>query len=100
MGVVYWNKEHTTESRLREERHKFILDGSGIEVVVRSDGSIPWGGVSHGVHWGTLVPFLKGCQKQRGAARRPMSRHETFAILNRIKGTEVWPDGASVDELD
>ena len=106
VGAVYWNKEHTTESRLREERYKSILDGSGIEVVECQSSllydpmDVSLGQGFQGGHWGTLMPFLKGCQKQLGAPRKPIPRHETFAMLKRIKGPEVWPKGVSVDELD
>ena len=105
-GAVYWNKEHTTESRSREERYKSILDGNGIEVVECQSSllydpmDVSLGQGFQGGHWGTLMPFLKGCQKQLGAPRRPIPLHETFAMLKRIKGPEVWPEGVSVDELD
>ena len=104
-GAVYWNKEHTTESRLREERYTSMLERNGIEVVECQSSllydpmDLSLGEGFHGGHWGTLMPFLKGCQKQLGAPRRPIPRHETFAMMNRIKGPAVWPEGVSVDEL-
>ena len=33
MGLIYGNMDHTTESRLTEDRYTSVLDGSGIELV-------------------------------------------------------------------
>jgi deoxyribodipyrimidine photolyase len=58
------------------------------------------GGGFNGGHWGTLMPFLKGCKKQLGEPRRPVKRSETFAILQRMNGPDEWPASVPVDELD
>jgi hypothetical protein len=33
VGLIYGNMDHTTESRLTEDRYTSVLDGSGIELV-------------------------------------------------------------------
>jgi deoxyribodipyrimidine photo-lyase len=106
VGAVYWNKEHTTESRLKEEGYKNALDGKDVEVVECQSSllydpmspSLPTG--FNGGHWGTLMPFLKGCMKQLGEPRKPIPRHETFALLARMQGPDVWPKGKLIEELD
>ena len=69
-------------SGLWEQRYKSILDGSGIELV-ECQSSLLYDPMDGG--------FMEGigrrqcpCQKQLGAPRRPIPRHETLAMLNRI----------------
>lgn len=54
----------------------------------------------NGGHWGTLMPFLKGCKKQLGEPRVPISRADTFYMLERMKGPSSWPKSTSIDKLD
>jgi len=53
----------------------------------------------NGGHWGTLMPFLKACQKQLGHPRRPTSREKTETLLNNIKGPSEWPYSEDIEEL-
>jgi deoxyribodipyrimidine photolyase len=104
--TVYWNKEHTTESRLREDRFKAALESIGVQAVecqsslLYDPSMLKLAGGFNGGHWGTLMPFLKACRKQLGEPRRPIQRHETFALLQGLKGPAAWPDSIPVDSLD
>jgi len=105
-GAVYWNKEHTTESRLREARYRASLREMDVEFI-ESQSSLLYDPVSlslstgfRGGHWGTLMPFLKGCKKQLGEPRIPMRRADTFHMLERIRGPDAWPPSTAIDELD
>ncbi|KAL7551091.1 hypothetical protein ACHAWF_014287 [Thalassiosira exigua] len=81
-GAVYWNKEHTPEGQEREERYRKILNAG-----------------FHGGHWGTLMPFLNACKKQLGDPRVPMSRADTFSMLEAMTGPEKWPESIRISEL-
>ena len=67
MGLIYGNMDHTTESRLTEDRYTSVLDGSGIELVEcqssllydSMDLSLGGGGGGHGVCWETPVPVAE-----------------------------------------
>mmetsp|Transcript_17215 Transcript_17215/g.31276 ORF Transcript_17215/g.31276 Transcript_17215/m.31276 type:complete len:659 (+) Transcript_17215:314-2290(+) len=106
VGAVYWNKEHTTESRIREEKYRVMLTAMDIECI-ETQSSLLYDPVSpslstgfNGGHWGTLMPFLKGCKKQLGEPRVPIPRAETFYKLERMKGPDNWPASTAIDELD
>jgi len=106
-STVYLNKEHTTESRIREQRHKEALKIIDVQVVECQSSLLydPMSpclstGFQHGGHWGTLMPFLRGCRTQLGEPRRPIQRHETFKLLEDMEGPASWPDGTPLEELD
>lgn len=105
VGAVYLNKEHTTESRAREEKQQDALAKNGIPVFMNQSSllydpeclSLQSG--FNGGHWGTLMPFLKGCKKQLGDPRRPIPRYQTLALLEAIKGPSLWPASVSLEDL-
>eukprot|EP00986_Skeletonema_menzelii_P014001 scaffold8741_cov142-Skeletonema_menzelii.AAC.8 len=74
-GAVYWNKEHTTESRIREEKYRAVLqeiDVLGMECqssLLYDPSSPSLAAGFHGGHWGTLMPFKRTCEKQLGMPR-------------------------------
>ena len=104
--VVYLNKEHVTESRIREENIHSLLKANDVCTVLCNSSllydptklSLSTG--FNGGHWGTLMPFLKACKKQLGEPRRPIAHHETFSLLDTMKGPKSWPHGVDIDELD
>lgn len=106
VATVYWNTEFTPEAEAREERTKAKLLSKGIKVfecqssLLYDPKKLNLGGGFNGGHWGTLMPFLKGCKKQLGEPRRPVKRSETFAILQRMNGPDEWPTSVPIDELD
>ena len=105
--TIYWNKEHTTESRIREQQCKETLESIRNVQVIECLSSLLYdptlvslsGGFNNGGHWGTLMPFMKACQKQLGQPRRPILRHETFAILQGLQGPSSWPNSIPIDDL-
>jgi deoxyribodipyrimidine photolyase len=104
--VVYLNKEHVPESQVREDSIKRKLELDNI-VTVACQSSLLYDpaelsltGGFNGGHWGTLMPFLKGCKKQLGEPRRPIAKHESFGLLEMMKGPKTWPSGINVEELD
>jgi len=114
--TVYWNREQTTESRALEKRRKERLQQNNGVTVVECQSSLLYDVEKmslstgfHGGHWGTLMPFLKGCKKQFGEPKRPSFKHETFAILESLKEkvssaveerSFEWPHGIQVEDLD
>ena len=104
-GAVYWNKEHTPESKAREEKYRSMLNGMNIEHL-ECQSSLLYDPLSptlssgfHGGHWGTLMPFLKGCKKQLGEPRVPIPRSDTFYMLESMKGPDTWPQSTNIDKL-
>ncbi len=104
-SAVYWNREHTTESRLLEENRRKALQDAGI-TVVESQSSLLYDpelidldSGFHGGHWGTLMPFLKSCKKYFGLPRRPTPYHETFRLLQEAQGPAEWPSSVTVRDL-
>ena len=105
-SAVYYNIEHTPESRVREAKYRRVLGEIDVESV-ECQSSLLYDPTSpqlatgfHGGHWGTLMPFLKGCQKQLGEPRKPVQRFETFAMLETTAGPVTWPSSSSIDGLD
>mmetsp|Transcript_6610 Transcript_6610/g.7223 ORF Transcript_6610/g.7223 Transcript_6610/m.7223 type:complete len:971 (+) Transcript_6610:41-2953(+) len=104
--TVYWNKEHTTESRARERKTKEALECIGIQVIecqsslLYDPTKLSLASGFNGGHWGTLMPFLKMCKKQMGEPRRPIKRYETFALLREVDGPCTWPSSITVNDLD
>jgi len=105
-STVYWNKEHTTESRVLEQKQKDALESIGIQVVecqsslLYDPTKLSLASGFNGGHWGTLMPFLKMCKKQLGEPRRPIKHHETFALLSEMNGPTTWPNSTSINDLD
>lgn len=105
-SAVYYNVEHTPESRVREAKYRRLLGEIDVETVecqssLLYDPTSPQLGTGfHGGHWGTLMPFLKGCKKQLGEPRKPVQRFETFAMLEAMAGPVTWPSSSSIDGLD
>ncbi len=104
--VVYLNKEHVPESRVQEDSIKRKLELNDI-VTVSCQSSLLYDPVElslkggfNGGHFGTLMPFVKGCKKQLGEPRRPIAKHETFGLLEMMKGPKSWPSGINIEELD
>lgn len=104
--AVYWNREHTTESRLLEHFRKETLLNAGV-VVIESQSSLLYDPEVieldtgfNGGHWGTLMPFLKNCKKNFGEPPRPTPYHETFRLLQQMTGPDDWPTGTSVKGLN
>ena len=104
-SAVYYNIEHTPESRVREAKYRRVLGEIDVESV-ECQSSLLYDPTSpqlatgfHGGHWGTLMPFLKGCQKQLGEPRKPVQRFETFAMLEAMAGPATWPSSSSVDDI-
>jgi len=104
--TVYWNREHTTESRIIETNMKLVLADANISVV-ESQSSLLYDPENislskgfNGGHWGTLMPFLKTCRKQMGEPRRPTSLRDTIAIIESTRGLETWPRSTCVEDLD
>lgn len=65
IGAVYWNKEHTPESRMREEKYQAVLQEMGVESL-QCQSSLLYDPTSpslaagfHGGHCGTLMPFKR-----------------------------------------
>jgi deoxyribodipyrimidine photolyase len=104
--VVYFNSEHVTESRVREEEVANLLNKKGIVSVpcqsslLYDPRALSLSGGFNGGHWGTLMPFLKACKKQLGEPRRPCARHDTFSLLESMQGLQVWPDSIDIEALD
>ena len=105
VGAVYWNKEHTTESRVREEKYRAMLEEISVESI-ECQSSLLYDPTSpslaagfHGGHWGTLMPFKKTCEKQLGMPRRPIPRSDTFFMLEQMSGPMEWPESKDIDEL-
>lgn len=105
-SIVYWNKEHTPESRIREDRNRKALELIGVGTIecqsslLYDPTMLSLSGGFQGGHWGTLMPFLKACRKQLGEPRRPIHRHETFALLQQAQGPSSWPKVTAIDCLD
>ena len=104
--TVYFNKEYVPESRVREESIEYNLSKRNIRAVP-CQSSLLYDPVElslssgfNGGHWGTLMPFLKGCKKQLDEPRQPIQKHETFALLERMKGPIHWPTGIDVEDLN
>ena len=104
-STVYLNKEHTTESRAREQCHKAALENQSV-CLIKCQSSLLYDpmdlSLAHGFnggHWGTLMPFLKGCKKQLGEPRRPIKRYQTLYLLEGIKGPESWPHSTPIESL-
>ena len=105
VGCVYWNKGHTPETREKEEKYRSTLSSLKI-AYIESQSSLLYDPIDialsngfNGGHWGTLMPFLRSCRKQ-GQPRKPIPRHETFTMLENMKGPNTWPSSRSLDELD
>ena len=104
-ATVYWNREHTTESRLIEKERKKCLITGGV-CVVESQSSLLYDpekvslskGFNRG-HWGTLMPFLKSCKKQFGEPRRPTPLSDTFNMIKSMKGPDKWPKSTGIEGL-
>jgi len=101
--AVYFNQEHTPESRNNEQIRKTALANSGI-VSIECQSSLLYDPTRlliepgfRGGHWGTLMPFMRACKNQLGEPRRPVS---TTHLLNTVKGPESWPYSASLDDID
>ena len=105
-STVYYNKEFIPQSRVREESIEYNLLKRNI-LTVPCQSSLLYDPVKlslssgfNGGHWGTLMPFLKGCKKQLGEPRLPIQKHETFALLEKMSGPIHWPAGIDVENLD
>ncbi|CAJ1936417.1 unnamed protein product [Cylindrotheca closterium] len=104
--TVYWNTEFTPEANAREQRFKTKLLSKGIKAIecqsslLYDPNKLNLAGGFNGGHWGTLMPFLKGCKKQLGEPRRPIKRSETFALLQQVTGPDEWPVSTPIDKLD
>ena len=87
MGLIYGNMDHTTESRLTEDRYTSVLDGSGIELV-ECQSSLLYDSMdlSLGGGGGGVMECVgrRQCpwQNQLGAPYNHIPRHETLAMLN------------------
>ena len=105
-GAVYWNKEHTPESRIREEKYQTVLREIGVHGMecqssLLYDPSSPSLAAGfHGGHWGTLMPFKRTCEKQLGMPRRPVPRADTFFMLECMEGPEEWPASKDIAEMN
>jgi len=105
-GTVYFNKDHTPESREREQNQRRVLQKDNVRLIECQSSllydplllSLPPG--FRGGHWGTLMPFLKGCKSQIGEPRRPIQRCVTVDLLNDMKGPKIWPDSDLIDSSD
>ena len=97
--AVYYNTDFTPNGRLLEKKRASILEEKFPKVHVEACQSvllhdidkISLTGGFHGGHWGTLMPFLKNCQKHFGQPRRPIPKHATFALLERVQAPKLWP---------
>lgn len=105
VGTVYLNKEHTTESRVREQRQKDVLRKYEVDLV-ECQSSLLYDPMDlslaagfNGGHWGTLMPFLKGCKKQLGEPRRPIQKVETLSLLEGFKSPKSWPNSTPLNNL-
>jgi deoxyribodipyrimidine photolyase len=103
--AVYWNKEHTTESRALENNRKQALEKMEIQVhqlqssLLYDPENISLSKGFHGGHWGTLMPFLKNCKKNHGEPARPTPGHETFRLLEDAQAPSMWPTSESISDL-
>ena len=104
-SVVYCNREHTPEDRERLEQRSQVLSESGITLVVCNSSllynpaELNLGTGFNGGHFATLMPFLKACKKQFGHPPKPLTRLETSALLNKMKGPRKWPASWKVENL-
>eukprot|EP00977_Amphora_coffeiformis_P015382 scaffold4510_cov183-Amphora_coffeaeformis.AAC.67 len=103
--AVYWNRQHTTESRLSERKRRKVLADAGV-TVIESQSSLLYDPELieldtgfHGGHRGNLMPFLKNCKRHFGEPRRPTPYHETVRLLQEVKGPDKWPSGTSIKNL-
>jgi len=104
-NTVYMNKEHTPESRGREKEKKERLREKEV-FLIYCQSSLLYDPMSlslksgfHGGHWGTLMPFIRGCKEQLSEPRRPIPRYQTASILESMKGPDSWPTSTPVDDL-
>ena len=103
--TVYWNREHTTESRELEKQRKSALQQKSIAAeecqssLLYDPDLIELESGFHGGHWGTLMPFLKSCNKKFGEPRRPISCDETIQMLHYTKRPDQIPSGVSIKDL-
>jgi deoxyribodipyrimidine photo-lyase len=102
---VYWNRAHTTESRLLERSRMEAMEALGVHVhdtqssLLYDPEKIELDSGFHGGHWGTLMPFLKNCKKDHGVPPRPTKYHDTFRLLQESNAPAAKPDHVSVDGL-
>ena len=102
--VVYWNREHTTESRKVEALRAKELQQVGVRVedtqssLLYDPELIELDSGFHGGHWGTLMPFLRSCVKKFGQPPRPVQPHETLRLLEDTQEPE-WPKHVRVKDL-
>ena len=97
--AVYYNTDFTPNGRLLEKNLASILEKKNPDVNVEACQSVllydidkvSLTGGFHGGHWGTLMPFLKNCQKHFGQPRRPIPKHTTFALLEMVQAPKSWP---------
>jgi deoxyribodipyrimidine photolyase len=99
------NKENIPESRDREKQFKDKLKEKGV-FFVECQSSLLYDPTIlslkpgfNGGHWGTLMPFFKGCKKQLGEPRRPLPRYQTVSMLEAMKGPDSWPKSIPVSNL-
>ena len=106
-SAVYWNKEHTPESRIREDNYRDVLKRIDVESVAchssllfdtTTSPSFAFDG-GKGGHWGTLMPFKRACEKYLDKPRLPIPRADTFSMLERMNGPTKWPVSKGIDGL-
>lgn len=105
VGAVYFNKESTPESIIREDKYGSILEEIGIQCVSSQssllyDVSTPslFSTGFNGGHFGTLMPFLRSCEKI-GEPRVPIPRADNFFMLESMKGPDKWPASKGINDL-
>ena len=87
--AIYWNKEYTPEGNKREEYRKQFLLRHNFSNIHEYQSSLLYDvdrvelstGFQNGGHFGTLMPYLKYCQKNFGKPSRPTPYSTTFRLL-------------------
>jgi len=103
-SAIFYNKDFTPNGRQLEDarskllarQHPSVQNMPFQSVLLYDIDQVSLSKGFHGGHWGTLMPFYKNCQKSYGLPRRPIAKHETFALLQKAQGP---PSSHPVDKL-
>jgi deoxyribodipyrimidine photolyase len=106
-SAIFYNKDCTPNGRKIEDTRTKLLarqypDVQNVpcqSVLLYDIDQVSLSKGFHGGHWGTLMPFYKNCQKNYGPPRRPIPKHETFALLQKVQGPSSLPASDPIDNL-
>lgn len=101
--AVYWNRQMTPEGRTLDARRVRAMEKLGVAVVPCQSSllydieQLDLATGFQGGHWGTLMPFLRACEKQLGTPPRPIPSQEQ---LERARPLYKTPKSVSIAELE